>query len=279
MKNFFNKNGIWLLFATVIIAVMLCVLSAFSSGSSFLSNAAGVVTYPFRAGASAVSGWVSGISEHFTQIDTLQAENEALKKQIAEMEEDIRQSKADSEENARLRTLLNLRQQRHDFSYESATIIERSASNWASTLTLGKGSDQDVAVNDCVINAEGYVVGVVTQVGLNWCTVTTVLDPSSHLGALVFRTNEVGVAAGDLSLLGTGQLRLNYLSNQETLINGDLIVTSGLGGYYPSGLVIGSVGEVKTDDSGLSQYAIIDPKVNLNSLTEVFVITNFEVVK
>ncbi|MEA5143553.1 MAG: rod shape-determining protein MreC [Oscillibacter sp.] len=279
MKKFFSKNGIWILFATVIIAVMLCVLSAFSSGSSALSNVAGVVTYPFRAGASAVTGWVSGISERFSQVDALQQENEALKKQIAEMEEDILQSKADSEENQRLRTLLNLRQQRHDFSYESATIIERSASNWASILTLGKGTEQDVALNDCVINAEGYLVGVVTQVGLNWCTVTTVVDPSSQLGALVFRTNEVGVASGDLSLLSTGQLRLNYLSNQQTLINGDLIVTSGLGGYYPSGLVIGSVGEVKTDDSGLSQYAIIDPKVDLSSLTEVFIITHFDVVK
>ena len=278
MKKFFSKNGIWILFTTVIIAVMLCLLSAFSSSSSFLSNAAGVVTYPFRAAGSAVTGWVSGISDHFSQVDALQEENAQLKKQIAEMEEDVRQSKADSEENQRLRTLLNLRQQRRDFSYEAATIIERSASNWASTLTLGKGTEQDVSVNDCVISAEGYLVGVVTQAGLNWCTVTTVLDPSSQLGALVFRTNEVAVAAGDLSVLGSNRLRLNYLSGQEGLINGDQIVTSGLGGYYPSGLVIGSVEEVRTDDSGLSQYAIIQPKVELASLTEVFVITDFDVV-
>jgi rod shape-determining protein MreC len=278
MKQFFSKHGLWILFTAVILSVMLCVLSALSSSSDFLSNAAGVITYPFRAAGSAVTNWVGELGDHFQDVNALQEENAALRKRIAEMEEANRQATADSEENERLRTLLNLRQQRRDFSFESATVLERSASNWASTLTLSVGTDQSVAVNDCVVDANGYLVGVVTEAGLNWCTVTTILDPSSQLGAMVFRTNEVAVASGELSLLGDNHLRLNYITDGADLLNGDQVVTSGLGGYYPSGLVIGSVQEVKTDSSGLIQYAVLNPMAELSRLTEVFVITDFSIV-
>ena len=275
MKQFFSKHGLWILFTAVILS---CVLSALSSSSDFLSNAAGVVTYPFRAAGSAVTNWVGELGDHFQDVNALQEENAALRKRIAEMEEANRQATADSEENERLRTLLNLRQQRRDFSFESATVLERSASNWASTLTLSVGTDQSVAVNDCVVDANGYLVGVITEAGLNWCTVTTILDPSSQLGAMVFRTNEVAVASGELSLLGDNHLRLNYITDGADLLNGDQVVTSGLGGYYPSGLVIGSVQEVKTDSSGLIQYAVLNPMAELSQLTEVFVITDFSIV-
>jgi rod shape-determining protein MreC len=278
MKQFFSKHGLWILFTAVILSVMLCLLSAFSSTSDFLSNAAGVVTYPFRAAGSAVSTWVGNISDNFRNTEALEKENEELRKQIAQMEEANRQAAADSAENERLRSLLNLRQQRRDFAFESATVLERSSSNWASTLTLSKGTEQDVAVNDCVVDANGFLVGVVTKVGVNWCTVTTLLDPSSQLGAMIFRTDAVAVAAGDLSLLGENRLRLNYISSGADLLNGDQVVTSGLGGYYPSGLVIGSVEEVRTDSSGLIQYAVLSPMADLPSLTEVFIITNFEIV-
>ena len=107
---------------------------------------------------------------------------------------------------------------------------------------------------------------------------TTILDTDSQLGALVFRTGEVTVAMGDLALMGQGKLKLSYLEGESSLINGDMIVTSGLGGYYPSGLVIGSVEEIKTDDNGLTRYATIIPKTDITQLVEVFVITDFTIV-
>ena len=94
----------------------------------------------------------------------------------------------------------------------------------------------------------------------------------------VFRTGEVTVAMGDLSLMQQGRLKLSYLSDESGLVNGDLLLTSGLGGYYPSGLGIGSVEEVRTDDNGLTKYAVIAPLVDMNQLTEVFVITDFDIV-
>lgn len=278
MKNFFSKNGIWLLAAAVIIAVALCVLSAFSSNASFLHNAAGVIASPFRSAGAAVSGWFGGISDRFDSVDELRKENRELRRQLAELQESVRQGTVDSAENERLRNLLNLRQQRKDFTFESAHITERSTSNWASTFTLSKGTAQNVAVGNCVVSDEGYLVGVVSQAGLNWCTVTTILDTDCQVGAKVFRTGEVTVAMGDLGLMGENRLKLSYLQGNTSLVGGDLILTSGLGGYYPSGLVIGSVEELKTDDNGLTKYAVLVPQVDLSELEEVFIITAFDIV-
>lgn len=278
MKRFFQKNGILLLAAAVVVAVGLCVASALSSHTGFLQNVAGVVASPFRAAGSAVTGWFSDIGDHFASVEELKRANEELKKENAELQEELRQAKADSEENQRLRDLNGLRQQRRDFVFESARIIERSTSNWARVLTLNKGSSLGVAQGDCVVDQQGSLVGVVTEVGLNWCSVTTILDTDSELGALVLRTGEATVAQGELSLMGQGKLKLSYLESESSLINGDLIVTSGLGGYYPSGLVIGSVEEIRTDDNGLTRYAVLTPKTDITELTQVFIITDFDIV-
>ncbi|MBE6989695.1 MAG: rod shape-determining protein MreC [Ruminococcaceae bacterium] len=277
MKRFFTKNGILLLAAVTIVAVILCVVSAVSSGTGFLYNAAGVIASPFRAAGAAVSGWVEDIGGYFRSVEGLQRENELLRQENARLQEAIRQAETDSEENARLRSLLELRRQRRELSFESAYITGRSVSNWASTLTLGKGTSSDVAIGDCVVDEYGYLVGVITDAGLNWSTVTTVLDTDSQLGATVFRTGETLIASGDLHLMNSNRLRANFLEGDLT--EGDLIVTSGLGGYYPSDLVIGAVEEIKPDDSGLGRYAVLAPKADLDALSEVFVITDFDIVE
>ena len=278
MKNFFTKNGIILLTVITVLAVALCIVSAASRGTGFVHNALGVIASPFRAAGGAVTGWVSSVSEHFESVESLQQENDELRKQVAELERQLRQAQEDSEENRRLRTLLNLRQQRQDFVFESAKIVAQSSSNWASTLTLNKGTSAQVAVGDCVVNEEGFLVDVITDAGLNWSTVTTILDTSSQLGAKVFRTGETTVAQGDLSLMNSGFLKLSYLADESSAINGDLVVTSGLGGFYPSDLVIGSVDAIYTDDNGLTKYAVLQPKVSLADLTQVFVIVDFQVI-
>lgn len=267
-----------MLAAVVVVAVGLCIASAVSNQTGFLQNAAGVVTYPFRAAGSAVTGWFQSIGERFQTVESLRKENEDLRKENAQLTEDLRQAKTDSEENQRLRDLNGLRQQRRDFTFEAAHVIERSTSNWSRTLTLNKGTSLGVEKGDCVVDQYGYLVGVITDAGLNWSTVTTILDTDSQLGALVFRTGEVTVAMGDLAMMETGRLKLSYLEGESSLINGDLIVTSGLGGYYPSQLVIGSVEEIRTDDNGLTRYAVLAPKTDLDSLSEVFVITSFDTV-
>ena len=129
-----------------------------------------------------------------------------------------------------------------------------------------------------MVDATGNLVGIVSEVSYNWCTVLTVVDTSTSMGAQVFRTKDLGVAVGDFSLMGDGRLRMDYLPADCQLLGGDLVVTSGLGGYYPSGLVIGSVEEVQKDDSGASSYAVLVPEADLDSLTEVAVIKSFDIV-
>ena len=274
MKRFFSKNGIWILAAVAVIVVVLCVLSAIGSG--FLRNAFGIVAKPFRSAGTAVSEWVGGIIDRFEHVEDLQAENDDLRRQVATLQQQVRDQQADSAENARLRNLLNLHEQRTDLVLEDATIIESAASNWFSSFTLNKGTIQGIAEGNCVVDAYGNLIGVVTETGLNWCSVTTVIDTASEIGALIFRTQSPAIAKGSLSLLTQRRLMLTYLGSDETLLNGDLIVTSGLGGYYPSGLPIGTVEELRTDDSGMNRYAILRPAVHLDTLTQVFVITDFE---
>jgi len=278
LKNFLKEHGLWVLFATAVIAVALALLSFFSADSSPLTNLAGIATSPFRATASAVVGWFSDKQNYYEDVKALKQENADLKKQIADMQSDVRQAQSDSTENKRLRELLNLREQHKDFELESATITERSSSNWTSSLTLNRGTEHGVKPGDCVITESGYLVGVVKEAGLNWCSILTIVDTDTSLGAQVFRTKSIGVAEGDFTLMSKDRLRLDYLPANTQLLNGDLVVTSGLGGYHPSGLVIGTVEEVQTDDSGAAKYAVLSPSADLDSLTEVFIIKSFDIV-
>ena len=233
MKKFLKEYGLWILFATAVIAVAMAAMSFFASTSSPLSNLAGTIASPFRSAYSALANWIGEQQAYFADNKALLAENQALRNQIAEMERDFRLSKDDSEENARLRELLDLREKRRDFQFESAMVTQRSTSNWISSLTLDRGTLHGVAVNNCVVTEEGFLVGVVTEVGLNWCTVLTVLDSDTSLGALVFRTGDVAVAQGRFDMMTEGRLTLSYLPADCQLLAGDLVVTSGLGGYYP----------------------------------------------
>jgi hypothetical protein len=120
--------------------------------------------------------------------------------------------------------------------------------------------------------------GMVSEAGTNWATILTLVDTDTSLGARVFRTKELGLAQGDFSLMGRSRLRLDYLPPDCELLGGDLVETSGLGGFYPSGLVIGSVEEVLVDDSGAASYAVLVPAVDFDALTEVFIVKEFEII-
>lgn len=254
-------------------------MSFLSATSSILENAVGVLTSPFHAAVTAVTDWVADKQRYYQDYTDLLAENEQLRERVAELERDARQATSDREENALLRDLLDLRAQRRDFTLEAAAVVNRQSTNWASALTLNRGTAHGVARNDCVITSEGNLVGVVSEVGYNWCTVLTLTDTDTELGARVFRTQEVAVAEGDLALMGEGKLKLTYLSADSDLLSGDVIVTSGLGGFYPGGLVLGTVDSVRTDDDGLALYAVLSPAARLDELSEVFIIKDFDIVE
>lgn len=278
MKNFLKNNGLWILFAAAVISVALALMSYFSTTSAPLVNAANVLVSPFRSAYTAVAAWFNDKQNYYRDTTALLEENAALRKRIAKLEADLRQAEDDSKENEVLRDALELRKQRRELELESAMITERSVTNWTSSLTLNKGTSHGVESGDAVIDGTGSLVGVVREVGLNWCTVLTVVDTDTSLGAQVFRTKDLAIAAGNFSLMEQNRLRLEFLPAGCQLLSGDLVQTSGLGEYYPSGLVIGTVEDVLVDDSGAASYAILVPSADLAALTEVFVIKSFDVV-
>lgn len=279
MKRLFTKYGAALLGLAAAIAVLLSVMTYFSSTSAAFPNLAGIIASPFRAAASAVTGKFTQWRDYLTEFDALKEENQRLREENQRLEAENRQAQRDREENQRLYELLELRKKRRDLSWEPASIVEDDSSNWASVFTVNRGTAHDVAVGDCVIDSTGYLVGVVTEAGLNWSTVRTVIDSDSSIGALVYRSGQSAVARGDFALMGQGLLRLAYLGGEADVAAGDLIVTSGLGGYYPSQLIIGYVEELRAGEDGLTQFAVVAPSARLEELTQVFIITDFDIVE
>jgi len=280
LKKFFRENGILLLIAAVLLSVLITLCSnLFSSGVDPLGSLLNTIATPVRGGISAVANWVEGVYDYIFHYDQMEDELTQLRRRVAEMEDRLRQAQYESEENQRLRQLLELREQRRDFVFESAQVNAHGTKGWDDTLTLSKGSNCGIEVGDCVITETGVLVGIVSQVGLNWSTVDTVLSPNTELGGQTVRTGLAGVLSGELDLMQQGLLKLGYLPIDHGLVEGDEIVTSGRGGIYPSGLVVGTVTQTGTDEAGLSGYALVEPAARLDKLVQVFVIKQFDIVE
>lgn len=270
------NKGIRILIAAAVIAVVTFVISLFT-GSGFLSGVLGVITTPVRGVVSSISGWIEDRYNYSFRYDELLEENEALKKRIAELEEAARVGEDAIEENEFLREAMGLAKRHSDFVFESAKVTARGATNWASTMTLSKGSKHGVAEGNCVVDQYGNLVGIVDQVSYNWCTIVTVLDPEVEMGAQIARTNSAAILEGDFALMGRGKLKLSFLPESTHLISGDEVLTSGLGGVYPAGLKVGTIDEILTNDSGMGRYAILSPSAALDDLQQVLIIKQFDI--
>ena len=284
MKDFLRNNGILILIIALLLTLITAVLSfTFGGVANPFANLAGVVATPFRNGFHSLVSWTEGVYSDAFERERLVQELEELKQENARLQEQARTGEAASRENERLRDLLGLKEKRADFDLESATVTAHGSSNWASTLTISKGSAADVAAGDCVVDQYGNLVGVINKVGLNWSTLMTVVDMDLEMGALIARTDGAAIAEGDFNLMEEGKLKLTYLPDGSQLLAGDAILTSGLvsGGEatYPSGLVLGYVQEVRSEHSGMSDYAVLTPAADLDSLEQVFVIKDFDVVE
>jgi rod shape-determining protein MreC len=140
---------------------------------------------------------------------------------------------------------------------------------------LNTGSKDGVAVGDPVIYGE-YVVGIVKKVNFSTCVVYSVLDPRVNIGAFESGTREYGYVSGDEKLYSKGLCKLYGLDSSTSVVSGGIVCTSGAGGVFPDGLIIGEVTAVKKDDVSAACYAQVKPFAELNTVSEVFVITSFE---
>ena len=123
----------------------------------------------------------------------------------------------------------------------------------------------------------GALVGVVYDVEANSSTVTSILDTKFSCGAYVQRNGDRAVATGDFSLMKDGLLKFDFLQDITDVNMGDQILTSGKGGVLPAALVVGTVQQVMTYPTGISRYATIKPAVDMSTLSNVYLITSFEI--
>ena len=274
MKQFFRNNGGLLLVAAVLLAAVLA-LGAQILGFNPLANVLEVLATPFRAVSGAVANWTQDQYDKAFRYEELAAENEALRQRVAELEKDAIAGQDAVRENERMKDLLGLHEARPELRYQDAAVVRRSSYNWASNLTIDRGTLGGVEVNDCVIDQYGHLVGVVTEANLNSSVVTTILDPTLKLGGRVARTDEDAILEGDFSLMLDGLLRLSFLPEEAKLSTGDQITTSGLGGVYPPGLVVGSVRTLDVEEDGVSRYAQVEPAADIAGVQNVYVIVDY----
>lgn len=274
MKEFFRNNGILILIIAVLLAAIVGVCSTIL-GMSPLSDLLGVLSTPFRDGVNIAADWVEDRYNYAFRYTELEEENAALREQLAAAQEQLRQAEDSNRENELLRELLGLAEKRPELEWQDVTITARSSSNWSSTMTINKGVNAGIEVGDCVVDQYGNLVGIISQTGLNWSELATIVDSSIEIGGRIPRTDDEAVLEGDFALMVEGRIKLAYLPENTLPISGDQITTSGLGDLYPEGLVVGTIESIHNEVSGLTRYAVVAPAADLEHIRYVFVVTNF----
>lgn len=276
--NFLRKKGVKLAIAVALVVVIVLVSVHLGGGNAgFFSNIAEGVGTQVRRAATSMAEWLESIYGYIYEYDQLVEENESLRAQLAEAQEQARLGQEAIEENENLRELLNFAQRHSDFEFESTRIVSWSATNWASSFTISKGSDSGLEVGDCVVTEYGALVGQITELGTNWANVRTVIDIDTSVGVLVGEAGNAAMVVGDYTLMQEGMVKLTYLTEGTLPLNGDVVLTSGKGGVFPSGLLVGYIYSVNTEAGGQTPYAVIEPACDLNSLSQVFVIKSFSI--
>lgn len=275
MKKFFKNRCVFgLVVAAVSLGIIVGVVNAVSPDITFLENVTQVIITPVQKLFTKAGDGISNFFGYFSSVDKLKEEMEKLKLQNAELELTIDKSEIALSENEELRRLLALKAAYPELELDAAEVVSREPSNWYNTFVIDKGAADGVALNQPVISADKALVGRISEVGTTWSRVITLIDPAHSVGAEIVRSGEYGVAEGDSSDSLGGNLRLSFISKNANIIVGDKIMTSGLGGIYPKGLIIGKVLEIRPDMQGISQYAIIAPDADIESINAVLIVKN-----
>ncbi len=276
MKRFFQSRGFKSI--AVIVCLLLVVSLLFGTIGKRLSPQSdflGAIMVPFQKVGNAISNGVDGLFTAVGRLDTLETENNRLREEIRTYREQLVDFDEYKRENEFYKQFLEMKEQNSDYTFQPATVTARDGADVCASFTIDAGSRDGVALHDPVITKDG-LVGYISQLGSTMSTVITVIDPSLHVGALVSRTKEAGVVKGSTELLSLGYCSLSYLSGNSAVTNGDYVVTSGAGGVFPKGLIIGTVEEVKKEQANVSLYAVVKPVVDVKEITQVMVITQFE---
>jgi len=260
------------LFVALLIAAILALLLLNQSGR--LEGLKSVLLTPLSALQRGVAGATAGL------VDTvrgspddaaLRQENADLKAQVAQLQKRIVTLQEGQADLNLLSGLLNYARSSPDNRYAAANVIGRDSSPFLSFIIIDLGTDSGVARDQPVVTDNG-LVGVVVAVTCCSARVRLITDPDSAVNARLQQSRDEGVAVGRFG----GGLDLQYLSQQAQVKTGDVVLTSGLGGGYPEGIVIGTVSAVQRQSFDVLQTTSLTPGVDFNRLEIVLVITNFK---
>lgn len=275
MRDFFGslKFKIFAIVACLLIGLILRT-SATGGLSTVTQNIVSVVVSPFQSASAHVTDAFSGFIGNIVNLGSLKSQNEQLKKQIISLQSQMVDYNQMKSENTQLKGLVDIASESTDCKYATAAVISRDPGQWFSAFTIDKGSLSGIKKDDPVITTEG-LVGVVITVNLNTSIVSTILDPSVHVGSTVSQTGDIGITQGERDLASKGEFELAYLTKSSSVTAGNIIITTGRGGIYPKNLKIGIVQSTQSDVSGNSINAICKPMVDPSTVKNVFVITTF----
>ena len=274
MRHLFNTKLKIIIILAVLLTAVLAVMAGLTNRSVPELLVQGVLA-PFRAAATSLTKTAERYYSYMFRYEALEAENESLKEQIANMEDAARKADATERENARLRNQLSFKETHETYDEVDAYMIGWSSTDWSNTVTINRGSNAGIEENMVAITDVGEVVGLVTQVGANFAVVKTVLDSTLEISATITTSGYNGMVSGGYIEGNEKFLQMDYLPSSSIIRNKDQVVTSG-STVYPRGLILGHVVDAGFKETGVAKYAVLEPAADISSLEQIFIVTNFQ---
>lgn len=275
MRDFFKSTKFKIIVALTALIIGIMIYSLTKGGySSDSASFFSILFEPFQKASTSISERVTDAIDTLVHANKYRQENEQLKSRLNELYNDIIDYDKLQYENAELRELLNLKEENDDFVFSApCTIIARTVNDPYGSFTIDRGSDDGIAPYDPVITSEG-LVGLCYDVSRSTAKVQTLYSPKTAVGVTAVRSKATGIVEGEYELAGEGFCRMSYIEKTADIKAGDVIYASG-SETFPEGQLVGTVEEVNMEDSGLSKYAVIKPAVDIDAISTVFVITDF----
>lgn len=270
-----KKFFVFLIAVIVIVAIAAGIgkfMPAAENGkANILSNAVGVIVSPFQGSFTWAINNIKDAGGYFIDNKLMAEQNEKLQQRITVLENKLSRSEKYRIENIRLTELLELKKQSSGYNPVCAEVISREAENWSGVIKLNKGSADGISKNNIVVETAG-LVGYVSEVGVNWCTVNTVVAPDSGISCVIPRTGEIVMLEGSMETSADGRFKLAYIPEDSTITHGEAIETSGEGGIYPKGFPVGRIETIYDGKNGISKEADGKAAVDFKRLREVLVL-------
>jgi rod shape-determining protein MreC len=236
-------------------------------GLSFVDAMMVELTAPVEKGVRLVVNTVGDVWRGYFRLLGVQRENQQLQEEIQELRRELNLHREAALANQRLRDLLNFKESTASMPLLPAEVVAFDPSGWFKTVLIDKGQRDGLARDMAVVSAAG-IVGRLIGVTSHYAKVLLILDRNSSVDALVQRSRSRGILVG----LGDGRCSLRYVQRNDDVQVGDQVITSGMGGVFPKGILLGQVEKIQRGDAGLFQTVDVTPVVDFSRLEEVFVV-------